>query len=297
MNTKNEIMEITQESIENIPISELTMLFSLWTYNPTERRLADKINSLHINSTILIARQNDEPFGALVTVPVESNANEIIGLGIIQSERNKGIGSELLKKIFECIPQGMFILETDEDAVEFYLKNNFHLIQEFRVGNRKRFRLRYASTKMKFRIAEYTPSYEEQLLQIYNESKIQEFINYPEITSVPRIQDDLDAKESLDKATKIIALIDEHPIGFAGWNGNYISHLYVSPYFQKQGVASKLLAFILDAPEKDWFLFTTEGNTPAIKLFRKNGFSITEEMDYTYHGKDIKIIKMKQIGS
>jgi ribosomal protein S18 acetylase RimI-like enzyme len=99
------------------------------------------------------------------------------------------------------------------------------------------------------------------------------------------------------KATKIIALIDEHPIGFAGWNGNYISHLYVSPYFQKQGVASKLLAFILDAPEKDWFLFTTEGNTPAIKLFRKNGFSITEEMDYTYHGKDIKIIKMKQIGS
>lgn len=147
---------------------------------------------------------------------------------------------------------------------------------------------------MKICIVDYVQSYESDLFEIYNKSKIQEFIKYPEIISVPRIQDDPEALKSFHKAQKIIACIDTIPIGFAGSKGNFISHLYVLPEYRNRGIGTSLLSEMLKTYEVDRFLFTTSGNMPAIRLYRRFGFRISEVMNYTYHNNEIQIVKMQE---
>jgi hypothetical protein len=168
----------------------------LWTYHPTKERIEKKIAELPSNVEILTVRQNTEIVGTLVSSYILKGVREIIGIGVIPGKRNLGFGSMLLKKIRSSFPNDLIILETDDDARDFYLTNSFIILDEFYVGNRKRYKMRNSKIKITPQITNYQAQFESQTYEVYNRSKIREFTYYPQINSHPKIQDDPEAIET-----------------------------------------------------------------------------------------------------
>jgi ribosomal protein S18 acetylase RimI-like enzyme len=269
----------------------------LWTYHPTKERIEKKIAELPSNVEILTVRQNAEIVGTLVSSYILKGVREIIGIGIIPGKRNLGFGSMLLKKIRSSFPNDLIILETDNDARDFYLTNSFTIFDEFYIGNRKRYKMRNCEIRITPLITNYQAQFESQTYEVYNRSKIREFTYYPQINSHPKIQDDPEAIESFHKSDKYLAWHQDLIVGFIGVRQNYLSHLYVMPEFCRLGIGTNLLAHIQSPRSSDRFLYTAYGNFAAIKIYEDFGFQITEVAYYKIQGEIIQIVKMQQIGS
>ena len=100
-------------------------------FMPTEEKFNKKIDQfLNDNSIKIFACFNQvEIEGVIVVSFVEQSKIEIIGIAVDLSARGKGIGSYMINKIVNDYSLISVYAETDNDAVGFYLKNNFSVTE------------------------------------------------------------------------------------------------------------------------------------------------------------------------
>ena len=100
-------------------------------FMPTEEKFNKKIDQfLNDNSIKIFACFNQvEIEGVIVVSFVEQSKIEIIGIAVDLSARGKGIGSYMINQIVNDYSLISVYAETDNDAVGFYLKNNFSVTE------------------------------------------------------------------------------------------------------------------------------------------------------------------------
>ena len=98
---------------------------------PTEEKFNKKIDQfLNDNSIKIFACLNEgEIEGVIVVCFVEQSKIEIMGIAVGLSARGKGIGSYMINQIVKYYGLISVYAETDNDAVGFYLKNNFSVTE------------------------------------------------------------------------------------------------------------------------------------------------------------------------
>ena len=100
-------------------------------FMPTEEKFNIKVNQyLNDNSVKILACFNQgEIVGVIVISFSEQREIEIIGIAVELSARGKGIGSYMINQIVKYYGLISVYAETDNDAVGFYLKNNFSVTE------------------------------------------------------------------------------------------------------------------------------------------------------------------------
>lgn len=83
-------------------------------------------------------------------------------------------------------------------------------------------------------------------------------------------------KNILPNADIYVYILDEHIVGFAGVNNNYIEGIFVDINNQCSGIGTSLLDKIKEDKE-NLILSVYKKNTNAIKFYKKNNFIIISE--------------------
>ena len=114
--------------------SEVCKIYEIYKhcmYMPTEEKFNEKIDQfLNDNSIKIFACLNEgEIEGVIVVCFVEQSKIEIMGIAVGLSARGKGIGSYMINQIVKHYGLISVYAETDNDAVGFYLKNNFSVTE------------------------------------------------------------------------------------------------------------------------------------------------------------------------
>jgi len=98
-------------------------------------------------------------------------------------------------------------------------------------------------------------------------------VSFGEMQVYPLAKSYIDNPAELEK---IWVYDDEFVKGMIHLSGNQIVELYVEPFFQNQGIGSKLLNYAIEQWNCD-FLWVLEKNIRAIQFYQRHGFQITEE--------------------
>jgi ribosomal protein S18 acetylase RimI-like enzyme len=87
---------------------------------------------------------------------------------------------------------------------------------------------------------------------------------------VPIEQDD--EVEELRSCRKLVAVEDEHVVGFVGVDDGHVGWLYVAPSHYRRGIGRRLLQAGLGLIEGTASTIVLAGNLAAIELYRSEGF-------------------------
>ena len=85
---------------------------------------------------------------------------------------------------------------------------------------------------------------------------------------------------------------DEFVKGMIHISENQILELYVDPFFENQGIGSKLIKFAVEQMRCD-FLWVLEKNGKALRFYQRHGFEVTKEKKYQ-EGTSEFIVKMNR---
>ena len=121
------LIELTHKS----EVCKIYEIYKHCMYMPNEEKFNEKIDQfLNDNSIKIFACLNEgEIKGVIVVCFVEQSKIEIMGIAVGLSARGKGIGSYMINQIVKYYGLISVYAETDNDAVGFYLKNNFSVTE------------------------------------------------------------------------------------------------------------------------------------------------------------------------
>jgi len=131
----------------------------------------------------------------------------------------------------------------------------------------------------------------QQILDIYANSKLDELIfEKNKFTLIPLDQDQKRLKAF--KAAKVF-VYEEHGItGYLAIDKSEIGSLFVHANHRGKGIGAALLNFALSKIQFNASLHVVSSNTPAKKLYLKQGFKKVEEFVAQYNGLDVQVDKM-----
>ena len=124
----------------NLKLRELTLkneilqtyeIYKHCMFMPTEEKFNNKVDLFLNNNSVKIFAcfEQDEVLGVMVVSFIEQKKIEIIGIAVNSSVRGKGIGSYMISQVVNDYGLLSVYAETDNDAVGFYLKNNFSVTE------------------------------------------------------------------------------------------------------------------------------------------------------------------------
>ena len=98
---------------------------------PTEEKFNNKIDTFLIDNSVKIFAcfSHGKIVGVMAVSFIEQKKVEILGIAVDLSVRGKGIGSYMIKQVINNYDSLSVYAETDNDAVGFYLKNNFSVTE------------------------------------------------------------------------------------------------------------------------------------------------------------------------
>ena len=122
-----ELIELTHKN----EVCKIYEIYKHCMYMPNEEKYNEKIDQfLNDNSIKIFACFNQvEIEGVIVVSFVEQSKIEIIGIAVDLFARGKGIGSYMIKQVISNYDLLSVYAETDNDAIGFYLKNNFSVTE------------------------------------------------------------------------------------------------------------------------------------------------------------------------
>ena len=100
-------------------------------FMPTEEKFNNKVD-LFLNDIfikIFACFEQDKIVGIMVVSFKEQKKIEIIGIAVDVSARGKGIGSYMINQVINNYGLLSVYAETDNDAVWFYQKNGFNIVE------------------------------------------------------------------------------------------------------------------------------------------------------------------------
>ena len=100
-------------------------------FMPTEEKFNNKVDLfLRDNSVKIFACfEQDKIVGIMIVSFIEQKKIEIIGIAVDVSARGKGIGSYMINQVINNYGSLFVYAETDNDAVWFYQKNGFNIVE------------------------------------------------------------------------------------------------------------------------------------------------------------------------
>ena len=124
----------------NLKLRELTLkneilqtyeIYKHCMFMPTEEKFNNKVDLfLNDNSVkIFVCFEQDKIVGIMVVSFKEQKKIEIIGIAVDVSARGKGIGSYMINQVINNYGSLFVYAETDNDAVWFYQKNGFNIVE------------------------------------------------------------------------------------------------------------------------------------------------------------------------
>ena len=100
-------------------------------FMPTEEKFNKKVEQFLNNNSVKIFAcfSHGKIVGVMAVSFIEQKKVEILGIAVDLSARGKGIGSYMINQIVKYYGLIYVYAETDNDAVGFYLKNNFSVTE------------------------------------------------------------------------------------------------------------------------------------------------------------------------
>ena len=100
-------------------------------FMPTEEKFNKKVEQFLNNNSVKIFAcfSHGKIVGVMAVSFIEQKKVEILGIAVDLSARGKGIGSYMINQIVKYYGLISVYAETDNDAVGFYLKNNFSVTE------------------------------------------------------------------------------------------------------------------------------------------------------------------------
>ena len=115
---KNEILQVYE-------------IYKHCMFMPTEEKFNKKAEQFLNNNSVKIFAcfEQDKILGVMVVSFIEQNKTEIIGISVDVYARGKGIGSYMINQVINNYGLLSVYAETDNDAVGFYRKNGFNIME------------------------------------------------------------------------------------------------------------------------------------------------------------------------
>ena len=109
-------------------------------FNPTPERLKARAEKYanNLNTHIFACCEGGNFVGVAVVEIIDSTAT-VLDIAVDENSRNKGVGSALLSFFVETFNIITLTAETDDDAVGFYLKYGFKIVETKTVYDTKRY--------------------------------------------------------------------------------------------------------------------------------------------------------------
>ena len=121
------LIELTHKS----DVCKTYEIYKYCMFMPTEEKFNKKMDTFLIDNSIKIFAcfNQSEIVGVIVVSFLEQRNIEIMGIAVKLSARGKGVGSYMINQIVTNYGLASVYAETDNDAVGFYLKNNFSVTE------------------------------------------------------------------------------------------------------------------------------------------------------------------------
>ena len=92
------------------------------TYDAYQKKMVNYIK--HPQTKCFYCVDEGEKVG-IVVFEISNDGTEILGIAVHPSYRSQGIGSFMVKEALDVLHPKKLIVKTDDDAIDFYLKNGF----------------------------------------------------------------------------------------------------------------------------------------------------------------------------
>jgi len=125
---------------EIITEPDILKLLAPSVYNPTEERLLNRAKKYgeDENSNIYAYKHNGQ-YKGIVIFKIANNSSTIHDIAVKPEYQGRGIGSKLIDFIFNRFGVQSITAETDDDAIEFYKKYGFSVVDVKAVFGTKRY--------------------------------------------------------------------------------------------------------------------------------------------------------------
>ncbi len=109
-------------------------------FNPTQDRLKARAEQYaHNPNAHIFACRKGSRFVGIVVFESENSRATVLDIAVAEQMRGRGIGSAMLDLIFKNFNVTILTAETDDDAVGFYLKYGFKIVETKTVYDTKRY--------------------------------------------------------------------------------------------------------------------------------------------------------------
>lgn len=125
-----------KDIITNSPVLELLIPS---VYNPAPERLLNRANQYKQGDKTEIYAYSEEGEYKGIIVFENSNTAEILDIAVKSEYRGKNIGTKLIDFVFSQFNPRRIVVETDDDAIEFYKKYGFKITDTKIKFNTKRY--------------------------------------------------------------------------------------------------------------------------------------------------------------
>lgn len=110
---------------------------------------------------------------------------------------------------------------------------------------------------------------------------------------VPLAEDESDL-ENFTVSHKFVACINGKVVGFVGIKDREVTWLYVDPSEFGRGIGRRLLQYGLANIRDKATTYVLEGNEHACKLYKSEGFKVTEQFNSQNNGYPCTVLKLSQ---
>ena len=124
------LIELTHKN----DILQIYEIYKHCMFMPTEEKFNKKVEQFLNNNSVKIFScfSHGKIVGVMAVSFIEQKKVEILGIAVDLSARGKGIGSYMINQIVKYYGLISVYAETDNDAVGFYLKNNFSVTEFYK---------------------------------------------------------------------------------------------------------------------------------------------------------------------
>lgn len=142
------------------------------------------------------------------------------------------------------------------------------------------------------KIREYEDTDLPEILSLYLKCKPEEFYGEKQDIKVVPLECDPNNFSQFISSEKII-LEDESILGFITILGGNIGWLYVDSNHRNQGVASRLLEYVINKYEFPITLKVIISNKKAINLYKKYRFTEGDIFNVSVQGGNVEVLEMR----
>ena len=124
----------------NLTDPNIFSLLAPSTFDPTLEKLKKRAEKYKYNERIhAYAYLYCDKYVGIVVFETDGNRATVLDIAVTERYRELGFGTRLINSVFENFKVNTLTAETDDDAVNFYLKCGFRIIQTKTVFDTKRY--------------------------------------------------------------------------------------------------------------------------------------------------------------